>query len=40
MSLMGPFSSIAVLAAIIVLTVATAAVWEMLVGAKWIINLW
>ena len=32
--------SIALLAAIIVLTVATAAVWQMFVGAKWIINLW
>jgi hypothetical protein len=36
----GALLSIALLAAIIVLTVATAAVWEMLVGAKWIINLW
>jgi hypothetical protein len=31
---------IALLAAVIVLTVATVAVWEMVVGAKWIINLW
>jgi hypothetical protein len=36
----GALLSIALLAAIIVLTVATAAVWEMFVGAKWIINLW
>src|SRR6202022_4616687 len=32
--------SLALLAAVIVLAVATAAVWEMVVGAKWIINLW
>jgi hypothetical protein len=36
----GALLSIALLAAIIVLTVATVAVWEMFVGAKWIINLW
>jgi hypothetical protein len=32
----GALLSIALLAAIIVLTVATAAIWEMFVGAKWI----
>jgi hypothetical protein len=31
---------IALLAAVIVLAVATAAVWQMVVGAKWIIDLW
>ena len=36
----GVLLSIALLAAVIVLAVATAAVWEMVVGAKWIINLW
>jgi hypothetical protein len=36
----GVLLSIAVLAAFIVLTVATAVVWEMVVGAKWIIGLW
>jgi len=36
----GVLLSIALLAAVIVLTVATAAVWEMVVGAKWIIDLW
>jgi hypothetical protein len=36
----GVLLSIAVLAAFIVLTVATAVVWEMAVGAKWIIGLW
>jgi hypothetical protein len=28
------------LAGVIVLAVAAAAVWEMVVGAKWIIDLW
>jgi hypothetical protein len=28
------------LAAVIVSAVATAAVWQMVVGAKWIIDLW
>jgi hypothetical protein len=36
----GMLLSIAVLAAFIVLTVATAVVWEMVVGAKWIVGLW
>jgi hypothetical protein len=36
----GILLSIALLAAVIVLTLATAAVWEMVVGAKWIIDLW
>ena len=36
----GALLSIALLAAIVVLAVATAAVWEMFVGAKWIVNLW
>jgi hypothetical protein len=36
----GALLSIALLATIIVLTVATVAVWEMFAGAKWIINLW
>jgi hypothetical protein len=36
----GVLLSIALLAAVIVLTVVTAAVWEMVVGAKWIIDLW
>ena len=31
---------IALLAAVIVLAVATAAVWQMVDGAKWIIDLW
>jgi hypothetical protein len=31
---------IALLAAAVVLTVATVAIWEMVVGAKWMINLW
>ena len=31
---------IALLAAVIVLTAATAAVWEAIAGAKWIIKLW
>ena len=35
----GVLLSIALLAAVIVLTVATAAIWEMLVGAKWLIDL-
>jgi hypothetical protein len=36
----GVLMSIALLAAVIVLTVATMAVWEMAVGAKWIISLY
>jgi len=36
----GILLSIALLAAAIVLTVAAGAVWEIVVGAKWIINLW
>jgi hypothetical protein len=36
----GVLLSIALLAAVIMLTVVTAAVWEMVVGAKWIIDLW
>jgi hypothetical protein len=36
----GVLLSIALLAAVIVLTVATAAVWEAIAGAKWIIKLW
>ena len=36
----GALLSIALLAAIVVLAVAAAAVWEMFVGAKWIISLW
>jgi hypothetical protein len=35
----GMLLSIALLAAVIVLTVAMAAVWEMAIGAKWIIGL-
>ena len=35
----GVLLSIGLLAAAIVLTVAALAVWEMLVGAKWIIDL-
>jgi hypothetical protein len=34
----GVLLSISLLAAVIVLTVATAAVWEVVVGAKWIIG--
>jgi hypothetical protein len=36
----GALLSIALLAAAIVLTVAAGAVWEIVVGAKWIVNLW
>ena len=36
----GVLLSIALLAAIIVLAVATAVIWQMVVGAKWIIDLW
>ena len=36
----GVLLSIALLAAVIVLAVATAAVWQMVVGAKWITGLW
>ena len=36
----GILLSIALLAAVIVLAVATAAVWQMVGGAKWIIGLW
>jgi hypothetical protein len=32
--------SIALLAAVIVLTVALGAVWEMVLGARWISSLW
>jgi hypothetical protein len=36
----GVLLSIALLAAVMVLTVVTIGVWEMVVGAKWIIDLW
>jgi hypothetical protein len=36
----GLLLSIALLAGIIVLTVALGAVWETIVGAKWISGLW
>jgi hypothetical protein len=36
----GALLSIALLAAAIVLAAATGAIWEIVVGAKWIINLW
>ena len=36
----GILLSIALLAAVIVLAVATAAFWQMVGGAKWIIDLW
>jgi hypothetical protein len=36
----GVLLSIALLAGVIVLAVAAAAVWQMVVGAKWIIDLW
>jgi hypothetical protein len=36
----GVLLSIALLAAVIVLAIATAAVWQMVVGAKWITDLW
>jgi hypothetical protein len=36
----GVLLSIALLAAIIVMTVATMGVWEVVVGAKWIADLW
>jgi len=36
----GVLLSIALLAAVIVLAVATAAIWQMVVGAKWIVDLW
>ena len=36
----GVLLSIALLAAVIVLRAATAAVWEAIAGAKWIIKLW
>jgi hypothetical protein len=36
----GVLLSIAVLAAVIVMTVAMIAVWEMVVGAEWIADLW
>jgi hypothetical protein len=29
-----------VLAGVIALAIATAAIWEMVVGAKWIVGLW
>jgi hypothetical protein len=36
----GVLLSIALLAAAIVLAIATAAIWQMVVGAKWIVDLW
>jgi hypothetical protein len=36
----GVLLSIAVVAAVIVLTLAIAAIWELMVGAKWIVGLW
>jgi hypothetical protein len=36
----GLLLTIAMLAAVIVLTVVLAAIWEMAVGAKWFIGLW
>jgi hypothetical protein len=36
----GVLLSIALLAGVIVLAVAAAAAWQMVVGAKWIIDLW
>jgi hypothetical protein len=36
----GVLLSIALLAAVMVLTVVTVGVWEMVVGAKWIIDFW
>jgi len=36
----GALLSIAVLATTIVMTVAAAAVWEMAIGAKWVVHLW
>jgi hypothetical protein len=36
----GVLLSIAVVAAVIVLTVAIVAIWELMVGAKWIVGLW
>jgi hypothetical protein len=36
----GVLLSIALLAAIIVITVATMGIWEVVVGAKWIADLW
>ena len=36
----GVLLSIALLAGAIVLAVATAAIWQMVVGAKWIVDLW
>jgi hypothetical protein len=36
----GILLSIALLAAVVVMTVAVAAVWEMVLGAKWISDLW
>jgi hypothetical protein len=36
----GVLLSIALPAAAIVLAVATAAIWQMVVGAKWIVDLW
>jgi hypothetical protein len=36
----GVLHSIALLAAVIVMTVATIGVWEMVVGAEWIADLW
>ena len=36
----GVLLSMALLAAMIVMTVATMGVWEMVVGAQWIADLW
>jgi hypothetical protein len=36
----GVLLSIALLAAVIVMTVATMRVWEVVVGAKWLVDLW
>jgi hypothetical protein len=36
----GALLSIAALATTIVMTVAAAAVWEMAIGAKWVVHLW
>jgi hypothetical protein len=36
----GLLLSFALLAAVLVLTVMSVAVWEMVVGAKWVIDLW
>ena len=36
----GVLLSVAVLAGVIVLAIATAAIWQMVVGTKWIVGLW